>query len=182
MTPEEWQKIKGVLQTALELPPGARGDFLDSACTAQCSVRAEVESLLRSHEEDKAFLEHPVDIDTASLLDNTSPATWVGRRLGPYEVLEQIGEGGMGAVFRAVRADGMYDKQVAVKLIRSGLSTDFFVSRFEVAAHLHVRWKKCTGTKIFSDIFHFYGLCQTHGTKRKPARSFPFRSLVFLRI
>jgi hypothetical protein len=60
MTPEEWKKIKEVLQTALVLPPGARGDFLDSACAAQCSVRAEVESLLRSHEEDKAFLEDPV--------------------------------------------------------------------------------------------------------------------------
>lgn len=130
MTPEEWHKVKEVLQTALELDPGARAGFLDSACPPESSVRSEVESLLRSHDEDRVSLEQSVSIDPASVLVISSPTTWIGRRLGPYELLEQIGEGGMGAVYRAMRADGVYDKQVAIKLMRASLVTDFFVARF----------------------------------------------------
>ncbi len=129
MTPEEWHKVKEVLQTALELDPQARETFLDSACAGQEAMRSEVESLLKSHEQDDAFLEHLAAVEAADLIASM-PGVWIGRRLGPYELLEEIGEGGMGAVYRAARADGMYDKQVAVKLIRSGLSTGFFFSRF----------------------------------------------------
>ncbi len=130
MTPEEWHKVKEVLQTALELAPQARETFLDSSCAGQESLRSEVESLLTSHEQDDAFLEQPAAVEAADLMAST-PGVWTGRRLGHYELLEQIGEGGMGAVYRAARADGLYDKQVAIKLIRSGLSTDFFVVRFK---------------------------------------------------
>jgi serine/threonine protein kinase len=130
MTPEEWHRIKAVLQTALEIDPLARVNYLDSACTGQASLRSEVESLLQSHDEDSAFLEAPAAVDGANLEVITTSTKLVGRRLGPYELLEQIGEGGMGAVYRAVRADGLYDKQVAIKHIRSGLSSDYFISRF----------------------------------------------------
>jgi eukaryotic-like serine/threonine-protein kinase len=130
MTPEEWHDIKEVLQTALELDPRARANFLDSACAGRDSMRSEVESLLESYEDDEILLEKPPAIDAADFLVGITPAAWIGRRLGPYELLEQTGEGGMGTVYRAVRADGMYDKQVAIKIIRGGLSTDFFVSRF----------------------------------------------------
>ena len=129
MTPEEWHKIKSVLGTALELDDADRRVYLDSACARDNLMRSEVESLLRSHLEDHAFLEQPAAVEAADLMAST-PGVWIGRRLGPYELLEEIGEGGMGAVYRAVRADGMYDKQVAIKLIRSGLSTGFFFSRF----------------------------------------------------
>jgi eukaryotic-like serine/threonine-protein kinase len=130
MTPEEWHKIKSVLATALELDEADRRLYLDSACAGQTSMRSEVESLLKCHEEDDAFLEQPAAVEAADLIAST-PGVWTGRRFGQYELLEQIGEGGMGAVYRAVRADGLYDKQVAIKLMRSGLSTDFFVVRFK---------------------------------------------------
>lgn len=130
MTPEEWHRIKEVLETALELEPHARGHFLDSACAGNGPIRREVESLLESHDGDAGFLERPVSIDAAHLALGPAPETWIGRHLGSYDLLEEVGTGGMGAVYRAVRADGMFDKQVAIKVIRSGLSTDFFVSRF----------------------------------------------------
>jgi serine/threonine protein kinase len=130
MTPEEWHKIKAVLETALELDLLARVNYLDSACAGQVSVRSEVESLLQSHDEDSAFLEAPAAVDAASLEVITTSTKLVGRRMGPYELLQQIGEGGMGAVYRGARADGLFDKQVAIKLIHSGLSSDFFVARF----------------------------------------------------
>src|SRR5579872_1703181 len=135
MTPEEWHKIKSVLAIALELDDADRRIYLDSACAGQTSMRTEVESLLKCHDEDDAFLEQPAAVEAADLMAST-PRVWIGRRLGQYELLEQIGEGGMGAVYRAVRADGLYDKQVAIKLIRSGLGTDFFVVRFKNERHI----------------------------------------------
>ena len=129
MTPEEWHKIKSVLGTALELNDADRRAYLDSACARDNLVRSEVESLLRSHQEDDAFLEQPAAVEAADLM-GSAQGVWIGRRLGPYELLEEIGEGGMGAVYRAVRSDGLYDKQVAIKLIRAGLNTEFFVARF----------------------------------------------------
>lgn len=129
MTPEEWHRIKSVLQMALELDPPSRANYLDSACAGQPYLRTEVESLLKSHEQDDDFLEQLAALEAADLMAGP-PGVWIGRRLGHYKLLEEIGEGGMGVVYRAVRADGMYDIQVAVKLMRSGLSTDFFISRF----------------------------------------------------
>lgn len=130
MTPERWAEVNDVFHRAMELAPEQRYGYLDHACAADTSLRREVESLLGSHEQDKAFLEQPVAIDAADLVSSDTSATWSGRRLGPYELLEEIGEGGMGAVYRAVRVDGLYEKQVAIKLIRGGLRTDFFVSQF----------------------------------------------------
>lgn len=130
MTPEEWHKIKPILEKALELAPPARAGYLDFACAGQPSMRTELDSLLQSHDGDRAFLESPPAVDVEDLTIAVAPLKFTGRRLGPYELLAQIGEGGMGEVYRAGRADGMFDKQVAIKLVRSGLSTDFFVERF----------------------------------------------------
>jgi len=130
MTPEEWHKAKEILQTVLELDPSARGKYLDDACANQEVDRAEIEALVRSHEEAGTFLEEPVDVAPADLVLDTSLVSWVGRRLGPYQITEKIGEGGMGAVFRAMRVDGLYDKHVAIKVIRHGLDMSFFAERF----------------------------------------------------
>jgi non-specific serine/threonine protein kinase/serine/threonine-protein kinase len=54
----------------------------------------------------------------------------VGRRIGPYQIVREIGHGGMGAVYLATRADDQYRKQVAIKLIRHGMDTDFVLRRF----------------------------------------------------
>jgi eukaryotic-like serine/threonine-protein kinase len=55
----------------------------------------------------------------------------IGRRLGTYEIVEQIGEGGMGEVYRAIRADDQYHKQVAIKLVRASQNSDFVIRRFK---------------------------------------------------
>jgi serine/threonine protein kinase len=121
MTPEEWHEIKAVLHAALEMNPAERRSYLDDACARRGILRSDIESLVQSHEESGTFLEEPVSVSFSS---------WKGRRLGAYQIVDEVGEGGMGTVFRATRADGMYDKQVAIKVIRSGFSTSFFVERF----------------------------------------------------
>jgi len=90
VTPEEWHKIKEVLQTAIELDHPARAKFLDSACAGEDSVRLEVESLLESHEQDEAFLEQPTAIAAADFAASAAPTAWIGRRLGPYELLVSV--------------------------------------------------------------------------------------------
>src|SRR5207244_928811 len=55
----------------------------------------------------------------------------VGRRIGPYRVLGEIGHGGMGAVYRAVRDDDQYQKQVAIKLLRGGTGSELVIERFK---------------------------------------------------
>jgi eukaryotic-like serine/threonine-protein kinase len=131
MTPAQWQKVKRLLDDALELHPAERATFLKSLSEDEAEVRDELESLLRAHEAQPNFLESPYLLGAANDSGNSeSSAAWVGRVLGSYRLLELIGEGGMGAIFRAVRADELHDRPVAVKLIRSGLSKEFFLRRF----------------------------------------------------
>jgi serine/threonine protein kinase len=128
MTPERWQQIKGVLDEALELKAPQRSAFLDQACEGDQSLRQEVESFLASDSDgEEGFLEKPL-VGPAIAEDETQ--SWVGRRIGSYEVIEMIGEGGMGSVYRAGRADEQYKKQVAIKVVKRGLDTPFALARF----------------------------------------------------
>lgn len=129
MTPERWLEIKGVFEEALALEPGARDAFLERLRVRDAELASEVASLLQAHE-GPSFLESPVAAIGAEPRWADSKS-WEGRVLGAYRVVEQIGEGGMGAVYRGVRTDGLFDRPVAVKAIRSSLSTEYFLRRFE---------------------------------------------------
>src|SRR5580692_6924237 len=118
MDPEHWQKIKDVLAGALELAPANRGVYLDRACAGDDAVRREVELLLQ--QEDRVSSRFLSDAGLAQISADVFSAVenrWIGRRFGAYKTIEQIGAGGMGEVYRAVRADDQYSKQVALKLI-----------------------------------------------------------------
>jgi len=129
MTPERWQQVKGVLEQVLEISPQQRARFLDQACEGDEFLRHEVESLL---EDEKAgaegFLEAP--LWTSAVFESALSDSWVGRRIGAYEVGALIGEGGMGSVYRGIRADQQYEKQVAIKVVRQGLGTAFALAQF----------------------------------------------------
>ena len=141
MTPERWQEIKGALNGALELNPGERAAFLDRACANDASLRQEVEVLLASDQDvGAAFLNECQDFKLIfeSTTDSTSSAkllepsgTWIGQRVGPYKIVQQIGIGGMGEVYRAFRADDTYRKEVALKVVRGGEDSRFVVNRFK---------------------------------------------------
>ena len=122
MTPERWQEVKQLLDRMLAFAPAERGAALEQVGGNDPQLRAEVESLLQAHEVHPDFLDQPYS-STAGLGTLGDSDAWIGRVLGPYRLEQHIGEGGMGTVYRAVRADGLYERSVAVKLIRSGLST-----------------------------------------------------------
>jgi len=128
MNPERWQQVKQLLDGAIALDDAERGPYLERVCAADYELRREVESLLSSHEQaGTGFLNSP-----ALNLQQAPPAgpMRLGRRIGVYQIIEEIGRGGMGEVYRAVRADGQYTKEVAVKLVRGGFDTAFVLDRF----------------------------------------------------
>ncbi len=131
MNPERWQQVRELLDLAIAAPETERSELLAAACSGDSELRAEVESLLHSHQKaGSVFLKKPAFDLSAPQSDQALNGSRVGRRIGVYHLIEQIGQGGMGEVYRAERADGQYDKQVAIKLIRPGLDSAAIVVRF----------------------------------------------------
>ena len=120
MTPDRWQRIKSVLQSALELQPHERSSFLDAECDGDDDLRTEVESLIASHEQASHFIEAPAyELMAESLRENDSI---VGHDVGPYRIIERVGAGGMGEVY--VAEDGRLGRRVALKILLSHYTRD----------------------------------------------------------
>jgi serine/threonine protein kinase len=112
-----WLRIEYLFYAALELEDG-RTAFLDEACGGDAELRKEVESLLNSSGQTMGFLKQPV-LQAAQQI--TEEESLSGKRIGAYQLLRQIGEGGMGKVYLAARADDLYRKEVAIKTVQGGL-------------------------------------------------------------
>jgi non-specific serine/threonine protein kinase/serine/threonine-protein kinase len=112
MSDERWGRLKRVFQDALDQPEAARGAFLDRECAGDAELRREVDTLIASHADAGGFLSRPA-------VDRAAPASALeGRRIGAYRILGEIGRGGMGTVYRAVRDDDAFQKTVALKVVR----------------------------------------------------------------
>jgi serine/threonine protein kinase/Tfp pilus assembly protein PilF len=135
-----YPRIKELFHTVLELEPDQRAAYLDAACNGDGSLRGEVESMVACFEPAVDFIEAPPFQFAADLLAHEESASIEGQRIGPYRVEREIGRGGMGTVYLAARDDDQYHKQVAIKLIKRGMDTDFIVQRFrnerQILAHL----------------------------------------------
>jgi serine/threonine protein kinase len=118
---EKWEQMKELFASALAQEPGERSAFLRHACGDE-ALRAELEALLSSYESDKSSSEDE--------LPSASREEVPGQKIGPYQVIRQIGVGGMGAVYLAVRADDTFNKRVAIKLVRAGVDTQAVLRRF----------------------------------------------------
>lgn len=129
MTPEQWQRLRPILESALELDSADRPAFLDEAC-AEPSLRQEIESLIAAHEQAGTNALAPSAVASFIAEEELRFRLPPGKHVGPYEILEEIAQGGMGAVYRAIRADGQYKQQVALKIVRADLGTELAAARF----------------------------------------------------
>src|SRR5256885_313033 len=129
ITPERWQQVKQILVQALDVDTGRRQEFLQSACGSDSELRAEVESFLAHQVETSSDLIEQCAGDAARFRLPAEPPR-IGTRVGAHRIVHEIGHGGMGAVFLAVRDDEQYLRQVAIKLIKSGVADDAMRRRF----------------------------------------------------
>jgi non-specific serine/threonine protein kinase/serine/threonine-protein kinase len=134
MTPERWKQVKEIFNAALDRPADEREAFLDEACGADLSLRQQVERLINSHQQAGDFIEDRAATAHDSLLTDEpvtlEPDPMIGRQVGSYKLIREIGRGGMGAVYLAVRADDQYQKRVALKLVKRGMDTKDILRRF----------------------------------------------------
>ncbi len=117
-----WERITELLNGALEREPPQRPGFLDAECRGDGDLRAEVESLLASHQQAGAFLETPAALASGLVPPPEADEALVGRMLGPYRMERQLGRGGMGVVYLA--EDTRLGRKVAVKILPREFSTD----------------------------------------------------------
>lgn len=141
MTTEQWTRVWTVLDRALDRPPAERRDWVETTCDDEPAVRAEVESLLAAYEpEDPLFSEEGAfssdwfgseeETETERNTEESAGVSGAGTCVGNYQLLEEIGVGGMSDVYRAERVDEAVEHTVAVKLMRRHLRTRNAEQRF----------------------------------------------------
>ena len=133
MTPRRWQQIEALFEAVLEEAPEDRTAFLADACGDDQALREEVEALLEADAQGGDFL-HEVG---ERLFTPTTPA--LPERIGIYAVDARIGQGGMGTVYRAHRADGAYEQEVAIKVLKQpdhAEHTQRFLAERQILARL----------------------------------------------
>ncbi len=120
---------ESIFLQALEISSAAeRAAFLERACGGDASLLAEVQALLRAHGQAGDLLDLPEE--SAVTLDEPAMTERPGTVIGPYKLLQQIGEGGMGVVFMAEQTQPV-QRKVALKLIKSGMDSRQVIARFE---------------------------------------------------
>jgi serine/threonine protein kinase/Flp pilus assembly protein TadD len=111
--------------------PEVRKGYLDQACGADAAQRQRIVELLQALDEQDSFLENPaIERDFPATIDQTVSVEKAGEQIGPYKLLQQIGEGGMGKVWMAEQHQPVR-RRVALKLVKSGMDTRHVLARFE---------------------------------------------------
>lgn len=136
LTQNRWQQIDMLFAKVLEKPSQERNLFLKQTCGPDTDLLNHVEKLLRVHDEAQKILGNSASVFAAPLIpglieevsDNQQEKQ--GTKIGPYEILEEIGRGGMGSVYLVKNEGAPYQKKVALKLIRPGMDTEDVLRRF----------------------------------------------------
>jgi serine/threonine-protein kinase len=139
MEPERWRRIEELFFAALESDAAGRAALMAAARSADPAVAREAEAMLAAHElghgggdgegiEGFLLAARPLAAPSAPASPSAGPRA--GLRLGAYRLIERIGQGGMGEVYLAERADGEFEQRVAVKLLRAGFEGPEGIARF----------------------------------------------------
>jgi tetratricopeptide (TPR) repeat protein/tRNA A-37 threonylcarbamoyl transferase component Bud32 len=132
MTPARWRQVEELFNKALAVPTGQRRAWLEESCAGDDDLHRTVLEMLEADEGPPITgspIEGAIHQAASSVLERDGIGA-VPRRLGAYEILREIGSGGMSTVYLATRADDQYRKQVAVKMIHRALAKDSTLERF----------------------------------------------------
>jgi serine/threonine-protein kinase len=127
---ERWAAIEPILDELLDLAPEERAARLAELSSGDAALRAEIEVLLAEDQGREGPLDRRLAVAAVLLEDGADLPTAAGKRIGPYRVVSELGRGGMGEVLLAERADGQFEQQVALKIVRGGLNRDDIIRRF----------------------------------------------------
>jgi len=136
MHPERWKQVEELLQSALRVPSEERTTFLHQACNGDAALEHEVRSLLISQRELETFLDRPAfELAAEQMARGDGQELFAfdaqpGQSIGPYRLIEPLGSGGMGEVWRAEQSEPIR-RVVALKLIKPGMDTRAVVARFD---------------------------------------------------
>ncbi len=125
--PADWDRVQSVFLSLADLTPAEQAVLLATECAGDLELRAEVESLLASDRESAQDMSEAIADEAALWVDVTN---LVGGRLGSWRIVKEVGRGGMGTVYLAVRDDDQFQKQVAIKVVRHGMDTADVLERF----------------------------------------------------
>ncbi|MFN0100893.1 MAG: protein kinase domain-containing protein [Bryobacteraceae bacterium] len=130
MTPERFARVDALFNAAIELPAPQRHPFLEEQCTGDPELLLEVRAMVDADSDPGATIDRAM-IAGAEAWALATEEQAIGTRLGPYRLTAFLGRGGMGAVYRAVRDDAAFEKEVAIKLLRGGMDSCSILRRFE---------------------------------------------------
>lgn len=138
MTPGRWELVMAWFDRVVTTGGAARRALLEEAERTDPDLRRELEALLDADGAAGEFLEQPAPIRLAQQTTAITPSL-KGQRIGPYQLKQEIGQGGMGVVYLAERADGAYQQTVALKLVRNGFETEETHRRFRIERQILAR-------------------------------------------
>jgi serine/threonine protein kinase/tetratricopeptide (TPR) repeat protein len=124
---ERWDRLQKLFAEAADLPEAERRTYLDESCAGDDNLRRELERMLRADASDRTGPEGAIGAVASDLLQTDK---LIGAQIGPYRIVERIGEGGFGVVYLAQQEEPIR-REVALKVIKWGMDTREVIARFE---------------------------------------------------
>jgi serine/threonine protein kinase/tetratricopeptide (TPR) repeat protein len=138
MSSDRWQKLKSILAEALEHEsPSTRSAVIGRSCANDVDLLHEIESLLAAEADATDPLEECAD--NLAVAVSSRDLSEIGRRVGAYVIIRKIGQGGMGTVYLAARADGCFEREVAIKVLNRGVAKEDVLRRFSAEREVLAR-------------------------------------------
>ncbi len=129
-TEDLWDRLSAAVERALDTPPAERAALIAAICGDDAALRREVEALVAASETGSDRFDRPAATLLAAAAPDAPPALAAGHRIGPYLIVREIGQGGMGTVFEAYRTDDDFRKRVALKTLAIGRDHAGMLRRF----------------------------------------------------